>query len=114
MPVPSSYLLSRWTSRDFFIDECGFKLGVRTLVNRPGRSRGLQRIVSPGSDFWRTPAENQKENFGGAEGSRTPDLLIANETLYQLSYDPNLLVSSISAGPFSEFSLFKPFNIPLP
>ena len=28
---------------------------------------------------------------GGAEGSRTPDLLIANETLYQLSYDPNQL-----------------------
>ena len=26
---------------------------------------------------------------GGAEGSRTPDLLIANETLYQLSYDPD-------------------------
>ncbi len=25
---------------------------------------------------------------GGAEGSRTPDLLIANEALYQLSYDP--------------------------
>lgn len=25
---------------------------------------------------------------GGAEGSRTPDLLIANETLCQLSYDP--------------------------
>src|SRR5688572_27231839 len=31
---------------------------------------------------------NQKRSFGGAEGSRTPDLLIANETLYQLSYDP--------------------------
>ena len=27
---------------------------------------------------------------GGAEGIRTPDLLIANETLYQLSYDPYL------------------------
>ena len=26
---------------------------------------------------------------GGAEGIRTPDLLIANETLYQLSYDPS-------------------------
>ena len=26
---------------------------------------------------------------GGAEGRRTPDLLIANETLYQLSYDPD-------------------------
>jgi hypothetical protein len=25
---------------------------------------------------------------GGGKGSRTPDLLIANETLYQLSYTP--------------------------
>ena len=31
-------------------------------------------------------------NFGGAMGIRTPDLLIANETLYQLSYDPNKLL----------------------
>ena len=46
----------------------------------------------------RSKSGNQKRSFGGAEGSRTPDLLIANETLYQLSYDPNLLVSSISAG----------------
>ncbi len=35
----------------------------------------------------------QRENCeeildGGAEGGRTPDLLIANEALYQLSYDP--------------------------
>ena len=26
---------------------------------------------------------------GGAEGSRTPDLLIANEALYRLSYGPS-------------------------
>ena len=26
-------------------------------------------------------------------GIRTPDLLIANETLYQLSYTPNVLIS---------------------
>ena len=26
---------------------------------------------------------------GGAEGIRTPDLLIANQSLYQLSYDPS-------------------------
>ena len=26
--------------------------------------------------------------YGGAEGSRTPALLIANQPLYQLSYDP--------------------------
>jgi hypothetical protein len=29
--------------------------------------------------------------FGGGMGIRTPDLLIANETLYQLSYTPNLI-----------------------
>ena len=29
--------------------------------------------------------------FGGGMGIRTPDLLIANETLYQLSYTPNML-----------------------
>ena len=31
---------------------------------------------------------------GGAKGIRTPDLLIANETLYQLSYSPNVLYFS--------------------
>ena len=31
---------------------------------------------------------NLLERNGGAMGIRTPDLLIANETLYQLSYDP--------------------------
>jgi len=28
--------------------------------------------------------------FGGAEGIRTPDLLIANETRYQLRHSPKL------------------------
>ncbi len=32
---------------------------------------------------------------GGAEGSRTPDLLIANEALYQLSYGPR---TGLAAG----------------
>lgn len=32
---------------------------------------------------------------GGAEGSRTPDLVIANDALYQLSYGP---VSSVGSG----------------
>ena len=31
----------------------------------------------------------RKWMFGGAEGSRTPDLSIANATLSQLSYSPN-------------------------
>jgi hypothetical protein len=36
--------------------------------------------------------------YGGAEGSRTPDLLIANEALYQLSYGPFLGARQIRAG----------------
>jgi hypothetical protein len=43
--------------------------------------------------FGRIPLRACASNFewildGGAEGSRTPDLFIANEALYQLSYDP--------------------------
>jgi hypothetical protein len=32
--------------------------------------------------------------FGGGKGIRTPDLLIANETLYQLSYTPEIFGKS--------------------
>lgn len=31
---------------------------------------------------------NPLERIGGAEGNRTPDLIIANDALYQLSYGP--------------------------
>ena len=33
---------------------------------------------------------------GGAEGIRTPDLLIANQSLYQLSYDPSRFCLSLN------------------
>ena len=36
------------------------------------------------------------ENFCGAEGSRTPDPLVANEVLSQLSYSPNVLNYNIN------------------
>jgi hypothetical protein len=37
----------------------------------------------------RAPADSGLEKVpGGAEGNRTPDLLIANEALYHLSYGP--------------------------
>ena len=32
--------------------------------------------------------KNPRKNYGGAMENRTPDLRIANATLYQLSYDP--------------------------
>ena len=33
--------------------------------------------------------------IGGGKGIRTPDLLIANETLYQLSYTPEIFGKSV-------------------
>ena len=36
-----------------------------------------------------TPTKNWLGKIpGGAEGNRTPDLIIANDALYQLSYGP--------------------------
>ena len=121
-PTPSSSLLSY----TFLYTFLSILKSVATTYNSPSsnekytisvfcdrtrfsRLKANKRVPAGG----RNPG-NQKRSFGGAEGSRTPDLLIANETLYQLSYDPNLLVSSISAGAIPEFCLFKPFSIPLP
>jgi hypothetical protein len=66
-----------------------------------GRLGDLRRVASPGSDAfcWRKtrPVELRSSSperfqaaFGGfgGKGIRTPGLLIANETLYQLSYTP--------------------------
>ena len=47
------------------------------ILPQPDRYLGLVRPRFLGKD-------------GGVEGDRTPDLLIANETLYQLSYNPSL------------------------
>ena len=33
--------------------------------------------------------------YGGAEGNRTPDLVIANDALYQLSYRPSHLLQNL-------------------
>jgi hypothetical protein len=41
---------------------------------------------------------------GGVEGDRTPDLLIANETLYQLSYNPSIITYSQLAAVWSRQS----------
>ena len=42
--------------------------------------------------LWQGPARQSSISLGsaktGGKGIRTPDLLIANETLYQLSYTP--------------------------
>ena len=56
---------------------------------RPGGSPKRSRVTSP-ELFSGLPAgcARTRSGFGGGKGIRTPDLLIANETLYQLSYTP--------------------------
>jgi hypothetical protein len=61
-----------------------------------GKGRSRQADIDPGSLNAATcsgPAgtlsqTKGRERGGGAEGDRTPDLLIANEALSQLSYGP--------------------------
>ena len=58
------------------------KLGTRRLTGPPSPS--LRRTPS----FARNRSIRFRAKDGGADRNRTCDLLIANETLYQLSYDP--------------------------
>jgi hypothetical protein len=63
------------------------------------------------------PAEPQIETqrsvkAGGADRIRTCDLLIANETLYQLSYDPSLAVQTRTALPENVARRNREVNLP--
>ena len=74
-------------------DEAFQNVGVKHKLEEGWPAiRPVRRSLSEGGS---SEPEAEQSSFakptedGGAEGSRTPDLLIANETLYQLSYDPN-------------------------
>ena len=55
---------------------CGTQVGVLCVqMKKPRKTLKVRELQGCGKS-------------GGAKGSRTPDLLIANETLYQLSYSP--------------------------
>jgi hypothetical protein len=56
---------------------------------RPSHKGGGEAECGPNLLGVRLSQPCRRFQNGGAEGIRTPDLLIANETLYQLSYDPN-------------------------
>lgn len=45
---------------------------------------------------------------GGGKGIRTPDLLIANETLYQLSYTPSSEAGEDTRNAARPASIFRP------
>jgi hypothetical protein len=55
---------------------------MREIVAAPLTRYGLVVARQP------SPSTAPQAKAGGAEGIRTPDLLIANQSLYQLSYDP--------------------------
>ena len=55
--------------------------------NHANSARNSEALNAIGAEA-KTRSSPLCKKDGGAEGSRTPDLLIANETLYQLSYDP--------------------------
>ena len=54
------------------------------------RNDARLRLAATARQPW--PSAALRAKAGGAEGIRTPDLLIANQPLYQLSYDPSLKV----------------------
>jgi hypothetical protein len=67
----------------------------------PGASQPKQierpRASTRGLDFGLTRiSANFQKRAGGAKGNRTPDLFIANEALYQLSYSPKLGKRSVA------------------
>jgi hypothetical protein len=65
------------------------------------RAKGKQMVGPPRTHAGNAAAVGARDEdvrvTGGAEGDRTPDLVIANDALSQLSYDPTGAVS----GPFA-------------
>ena len=62
---------------------------TRARVNRRGEGGFLHGLTSAGQQCNPSFCDNRNlGGIGGGMGIRTPDLLIANETLYQLSYTP--------------------------
>src|SRR5690606_25175526 len=67
------------------------------------------------------PGASAREQDGGAEGSRTPDLVIANDALYQLSYGPPIPTAGRfqararhRSGGAPVSTVFGPFAAPAP
>jgi hypothetical protein len=71
---------------------------IRLDAKRPALdalSTGIKAASYDTNDGTKHDSDNQTslqdaENIGGREGARTPDLLVANEALSQLSYTPNV------------------------
>jgi hypothetical protein len=65
-------------------------------IGRRVRNRRWLLLAKPSVERWSSTVTTVKQALdllfvGGAEGIRTPDLLIANETRYQLRHSPESL-----------------------
>ncbi len=76
------------------------------------RSRGSPLEMGMGAPWWWSPhtryitrggATIFHRKNGGAEGDRTPDLVIANDALSQLSYSPGQINRSSLGSPETQF-----------
>jgi hypothetical protein len=79
VPFPSSKLLGYYHSSALRTE----LLGQSPPTSYPKDQSYANKKGRPGKDALQT-----SENFGGAEGDRTPDLLNAIQALSQLSYGP--------------------------
>src|SRR3982074_1309564 len=73
------------------------------MRGRPGEQRLWRPVFAEASTDSNWPDEALAEAGGGGGGGRTPDLLIANEALSQLSYGPakmQLRRNRLRARPF--------------
>ena len=64
--------------------------GLEPVTLRLSSACSNQLSYRPGAGFRPRPSGLPARN-GGAEETRTPDLLLAKQTLYQLSYSPKSL-----------------------
>ena len=86
---------SRWASTPERVGEF-----VRSRSSHHDCGGGYEKLNGPvlrwSTLAWAAPRfRGDCKADGGAEGNRTPDLLIANEALYQLSYSPALQAARI-------------------
>src|SRR6266478_2858767 len=75
--------------KDARVKHAGTRNGLPSVARNAGMKPSFaQKQLQRAPSFARNAMAFRAKD-GGADRNRTCDLLIANETLYQLSYDPN-------------------------
>ena len=98
----------RLALKDVGVKHAGNPNGLPSVARNAGRKpSSAQKQLRRAPSFARNAAAFRAKD-GGADRNRTCDLLIANETLYQLSYDPNQLRGKLNqSAPHASSNLWK-------